>query len=230
MSERAGGCGFVFVDGIDGSGKSTLARALCGQLQRAGTPAFVLAVDDFRQPVDWSKPDDEETNIYYERYFDLASLDRCCEALAQGAQHVQLPTFHEGKAVETRIVPVPAASLVVVEGVFTQRLKMASHAALIYVDVPWEEARRRILIRDQARGRTLDDVTHRIEARYFPAQRRYLEACAPTSRAHWVLSPTARGGFAVRGEPDRSQPVPLAPPHRMALQAALAATVRPASS
>jgi cytidylate kinase len=119
--------------------------------------------------VNWTDPRGE-AEVYWEDYFDLTAIDRTIARLRADGR------------------------LVVVEGIFTLRLAEATEAALIYLEVTYSEAARRILKRDIRLGRTAADVRHRISARYFPAQQRYRAAFHPLDQAALVLEnsdPTA---------------------------------------
>jgi uridine kinase len=180
----------IAVDGIDGSGKSILARQLTAAADRAGLATVVLGVDDFRRPVDWSQGGRAEADIYYDDYYDLAHLDRCLRAFLDGASSVEIPVFDSRteRLEGTRTVPFAGAAVAVVEGVFALRVgAVAAGAALLYLRTSFSEARRRILARDTARGRTPENVSHRIDARYFPSQERYLREHDPVGRADVII-------------------------------------------
>jgi uridine kinase len=159
----------VAVDGIDGSGKSRFAAALAAACAAAGVPATLLHVDDFRREVDFSGLDaDAEAALYYDRYFDLDALD--------------------GRLVSFRDESAGEAGLAIVEGVFTLRVPtVAAAAALVVLTVSADEARRRILTRDRAKGRTQEEITRRIARRYFPAQARYRAELDPEARAAAIV-------------------------------------------
>jgi len=183
MSEEAGGARrLIAIDGVDGSGKSMLADRLLGALADGGTPAVVLRVDDFRRPIAWGQDARAEADVYYEDYYDLALLDRAARAFLDGQPAFEIPVFdsrterHQG----TRTISFGDGTLALVEGVFAQRVEVVRElAAIVYIETSRGEARRRILARDTARGRTVADVTHRIDARYFPAQDRYVRERDP---------------------------------------------------
>ncbi len=159
----------VAVDGLDGSGKSQFAAALAAACAAGGVAATVLHVDDFRREIDFAGLDaDAEAALYYERYFDLGALDGKLASFAAGA--------------------ADDAELAIVEGVFTLRVPtVAAAAALVALTVSPDEARRRILARDRQKGRTDDDINHRIAHRYFPAQDRYRAAFDVLGRATAVV-------------------------------------------
>jgi uridine kinase len=185
----------IAVDGLDGSGKSHFARALVAACEAEGAGAVVLfRVDDFRRPLPALASPGDEATLYYDHYYDFALLDACLRSFLQGAPGISIPRFDPAREVleGEHAMRFDNARLAVVEGVFVMRAAEAAAASLIALEVTEAEARRRILARDLARGRPLDVVEHRIDHRYFPAQRRYREAFDPLRRAdvlvdneHW---------------------------------------------
>jgi uridine kinase len=180
----------IAVDGIDGSGKTMLADRLLAVLAQAGTPAVLLRVDDFRRPIAWGHDARGEADLYYEDYYDLALLERGARAFLECDSGFELPVFdsrterHQGR----RTIAFDGAPLALIEGVFAQRVAaVRQSAAIVYIETSREEARRRILARDMGRGRTIADVTHRIDARYFPAQDRYVREHDPLAHADALI-------------------------------------------
>jgi uridine kinase len=158
----------VAVDGIDGSGKSRFATVLLNACVADDVPAMLFHVDDFRRHLDFAGLDaGAEASLYYERYFDLDGLDRVLAPLVQSAG---------------------AAPVAIVEGVFTLRVPtVASAGALLVLNVSPAEARRRILERDRAKGRSDAEINHRITRRYFPSRERYLAELGSDARADAVV-------------------------------------------
>jgi len=180
----------VAIDGIDGSGKSIFAAALTAALAANEVPPVLLRVDDFRRPVDWSRADKSEADLYYDEYYDLTLLDRCLCDFLDGGQGVEIPYYDTAaeRLSGTRPVTFNEATVAVVEGVFVLRIPtVADRAAVIYIETTAEEARRRILSRDVARGRSPQEVQRRIDARYVPGQTRYQAAVDPIARAAAVI-------------------------------------------
>jgi uridine kinase len=155
----------VLVDGIDGSGKTGFAGRLAEAIRADGSPVALVHVDDFRRPVSWDDPRGE-AEVYWSDYFDLGGLQAEVDDLAA------------------------SGGTVLLEGIFTLRLPALARSPLIYLELDYEVAARRILARDVARGRTEEDVLHRIEERYFPAQRRYRAEYAPCERAATLIDST----------------------------------------
>ncbi len=154
----------VAVDGLDGSGKSRLASSLVDVLTSRGQAPNMLHVDDFRRPLDFAGLDaTAEAALYYDRYYDFAALQTQLASCARQAA----PT--------------------VIEGVMLLRAGLPPEAYLIVLEVSAGEARRRIQARDQAKGRSEQEVSRRIERRYFPAQARYRAAHDPVARADVLI-------------------------------------------
>jgi len=175
----------VTIDGADGSGKSTLASQLAAGLEQAGWPVAMFSVDDFRRPVDWSRADRREVDTYYDGYYALDELERCLQACRAGAPSVTIPVFDsrtETLAGE-RTIDLGRARVALVEGVFALRVPAAAAGLVIYVELDAAEARRRLIARDLARGRSRAVIEHRLDARYVPAQERYAATYHPAERA-----------------------------------------------
>jgi uridine kinase len=172
----------VTVDGIDGSGKSTFARRLVDLM---GKRAVLFAVDDFRRPVDWTAPGKSELEVYYHQRYDLVALDSCLRAFRDGQPSCRFRTFDGAREAlgDEREVVFGDAVVAVVEGVFVARLRSSVDVLSVYVDIPRAEAEWRVRARDQAKGRTLEEVQRRIDQRYFPAHDRYLREQQPRERA-----------------------------------------------
>ena len=153
----------VAIDGVDGSGKSRLADALAAALGADGTPVTTVHVDDFRRPLELTGLEPKaESDAYYDRYYDFAAVG---QALASAAR----------------------AGTTILEGVMLLRAPLPANSWLVVLEVTAEEARRRILARDQAKGRSPEEVSRRIDRRYFPAQARYRAAHDPVGRAHALI-------------------------------------------
>ena len=159
----------VAVDGLDGSGKSQLAAALAAACAADGVSTTIVHVDDFRRDLDFGGlAAVAEAAHYYEWYYDLDALD------------ARLASF--------QAAATGTADLAIVEGVFTLRVPtIAVSAALVVLRVSGDEARRRILARDRAKGRTDEEIQRRIARRYFPGQDRYRIECDPEARAAAIV-------------------------------------------
>lgn len=178
----------VTVDGLDGSGKSTFSRRLLEALSAGGQTAVAVRVDDFRRSVDWGSAS-TECDAYYDNYYDLAACELCLRAFVTGEPCVDLPLYDiaSERRTGTRPLVLEGASIAVVEGVFPLRMPAAAEGVLIFLETSEAEARRRIIRRDLAKGRTHAEIERRIDQRYFPSQRRYRAELGPRERADVVI-------------------------------------------
>lgn len=207
----------VAVDGVDGSGKSTLADRLLQAFGADGLGAVLLRVDDFRRPVDWSRADKSELDLYYDDYYDLERLGDCLRAFAGGAAAVEIPLYDAAnqRPGAPRRLDLAGATIALVEGVFVQRVPVVSASAtIIYVVTTLDEARRRLVSRDVARGRAPAEVERRMTMRYTPGQARYHAATDPVTRAAVVID----NQHPERPSPLRYHPLRLPPPLARALE------------
>jgi uridine kinase len=187
----------IAIDGIDGSGKSTFARNLRGALEAGGLPATIVSVDDFRRPMQWDALAGAEVDAYYDDYYDLELAERCLRAFLAGEPGATIPRYDSvtERIDEERHLDFARAQIAIVEGVFPMRIPAVAAGLLVFLDTSDEEARRRIIARDQHKGRSREETERRIDRRYFPAQRRYHAALSPRDRADVLIDnerPTER--------------------------------------
>ena len=127
-----------------------------------------MRIDDFRRPGELEGIDPrQESDLYYDRYYDFEAVDR------------RLGSLVADEAGE--------AALVLIEGVFVLRARLAAEAPLIVLEVGQDEARRRIMTRDRAKGREEAEIARRIDRRYFPAHLRYRAAFDPAAHADLLI-------------------------------------------
>ncbi|MBX3158286.1 MAG: hypothetical protein KF773_20120 [Deltaproteobacteria bacterium] len=178
----------ITIDGIDGAGKSTFARSLLASLERAGRRGVVVSIDEFRRPVDW-KQAGIEVDAYYDNYYDLGMCEAALAAFVGGAPAITIPAFDSRteQLDGSRTLELEGTSFAIVEGVFPLRLPSAAAGIVVFLDVDEAVARQRILERDQRRGRARPEIEHRIDQRYFPAQKRYWAQLDPRERADILI-------------------------------------------
>ncbi|HUS64966.1 MAG TPA: hypothetical protein VMZ28_10510 [Kofleriaceae bacterium] len=211
----------VTVGGIDGSGKSSFARRLAAAFGAAGLPAVLLHVDDFRRGVDWTRTDRAPEAIYGEDYFDFAALEACLDAFRAGLPAARRPRF-DGATEQLDgdlEVPMHGARVAVVEGVFMMRLPSTDAHVRVWMRSSYELGRRRIIERGDPPWRTEAEWNQRIDERYFPAQRRYLDEFRPEERADividnedWQRPVLVRADLGRLEEPFRTVMASLLPP------------------
>jgi uridine kinase len=176
------------------------AEGLVAGLAAAGIPAALFHVDDFRRPLDWTRTDRSEADLYFDEYYDLGLIERCVLAFNARAPEIDIPIFDSvtERLVGRRRLALAGADLAVVEGIFALRIPAAARGLVIYIEAGEEEARRRILERDLQKGRSREVIEHRLMARYLPGQRRYQAAFHPRERADVVIDNDTLGSPRVR--------------------------------
>jgi hypothetical protein len=128
---------------------------------------LIIHVDDFRRKLDFSQLDPaDESSLYYDCYFDFLNVSAALAAALAGPRD---------------------GAVAILEGVMVLRAQLPAGTPLVVLSVSIEEARRRIIARDQAKGRTVAEINRRIDRRYFPAHFRYCAEFDPQRRADLVV-------------------------------------------
>jgi uridine kinase len=195
----------ITIDGVDGSGKSTFAGRLAAALATEDVRTVLVAVDDFRRPVDWAAIA-SEPDAYYDAYYDLARADELLAAFLGGAPGADLPQFDPvaERVTGARRLDFAGAAAAILEGVFPLRVPAAAGGLVIYLDTSAALARRRIVERDLRKGRTREDIERRIDRRYHPGQQRYHAELDPRGRADVIVdNEDPEAPRCVRGELSR---------------------------
>jgi len=164
----------VAIDGVGASGKTTFAAQLA---QRLGPrPVIVLHVDDFFHPseVRHARGRHSPEGFWLDAYDYDALVALTLAPLGPGGSGRYRPAV-----AETGTRQAPPDALVLVEGTFLHRDELNRFWDYsIYLDVPFEEATRRMALRDGE---------HRPMDRYVGGQRLYFDAAAPWERASLVV-------------------------------------------
>jgi uridine kinase len=170
----------VAIDGPGGSGKSTLAR----QLADGWPKAAVVEMDDFYRPSAERvlRPKVHGANFDRERL-----VTEVLEPLASGrAGRYRRYDWGEDRLAEWHAVP--AAAVVLVEGVYSTSEPLHEHFDYtIWVDCPYDVRLKRGLERDGEQMRTV------WLQEWMPAEKRYFEAERPDGRADLVLDGAGTG-------------------------------------
>jgi uridine kinase len=175
----------VAVDGVGASGKTTFAARLADRLRPR--PVIVLHVDDFFRPSAdrHARGRHSAEGFWLDAYDYDALVTGTLVPLATGGSGLYRPASFDPAADATvEPDPVEAArdALVLVEGTFLHRDELLRFWDFsIYLDVPFEEATRRMVRRDGE---------HRPTERYVGGQLLYFAAASPWERASLVVDNT----------------------------------------
>jgi uridine kinase len=178
----------VGISGIDCAGKSTLARVLARDLRAAGEDAVVIGGDDFNRPRAERSTHPAEEGDYG---FDYTELIRDVLAPARHGERVEARLRvkdWDRDAWEERDFVVEPGAVVLVEGVFLFTPAVVPFLDLkIWLDIGFEDALERALVRDADAMGGPDGVRERYATRYFPGQHLHLERERPHEAADLVL-------------------------------------------
>ncbi len=179
----------IGIDGLGGAGKSTVSEQVCAALEADGIHTLLLHIDDFIHPRAVRYNDNyPEWQCYYDlqwRYDHFADVLRAVKA---GADAVEAELYDkENDSYFTRRYTLHERTAVIVEGIFLQRGELRGlFDCMVYIDVPEDERLGRVLRRDTYIGNERQ-IAEKYEKRYFPAERRYFEACRPERSADIVV-------------------------------------------
>ena len=178
----------VCVDGVDGAGKTTFADELAAVLRERDVRVVRAGIDGFHHPRAHRHADGRNAEAVWTRHFDYPALRReLLDPWRSGPGSTYRPVVHDVHAdanVDAAPQPVPAAGVLLVDGVFAQRPELAdAWDVAIFLEVPFEVSVTRMAARDG----TVADVDHPDQRRYADAQRRYLTTCDPRRRADVVV-------------------------------------------
>jgi uridine kinase len=168
----------VGIDGVDGAGKTTFADALADELVR---PVVRISVDDFHQAesVRYRRGRDSAAGFWLDA-FDYGRMiaDVFVPLRADGRYRRAARDLRSDQPLDPGWHTAPPGAVVIVDGLFLQRVELAGMFDLVvYLDVPFEIAARRLHARDGVRP--LD--------RYVGASLIYFAECDPIRRADIVI-------------------------------------------
>ena len=183
----------VAIDGIDASGKTTLADQLAPVIEHRGRPVIRASIDGFHRPRSQRYQQGPDSPAgYYEDSFDYAALKSVLlhPLEPHGSRRYRRGVFDMRNDVpliaEEEVAPPNAALLF--DGVFLLRPEL--HALWdyrIFIQVDFEIALQRAMIRDQELFGSSEAVRARYLQRYIPGQRLYFQAVNPRTLADVIV-------------------------------------------
>ena len=183
----------IAVDGLTASGKSTFGHELAEEIGRAGRQVLRASLDDFKRP--WSEAhlyDRISAEGYYRNAFDYERSRRLLlmPAAPDGSGNVALCSIDPLTQVDhsATTVAMTADGVLVVDGVFAFRPELEDYWDLrIWLDIDPDLSIARGTLRDASIEGSEDAAEQLHRSRYLPAERIYVAACDPISRADIVI-------------------------------------------
>jgi uridine kinase len=176
----------VGVNGIDCSGKTTFAKALEGYLKTKGHPTQIIAIDDFLNPKTIRYSGSNPADNYYNKSFNTKKLiEKLLKPISEKINVAARLKSVDPKTDKYNVLKryiINADTIVILEGVFIYKKDTAPYIDYkIYLDVPFGECLNRAIARDSA------EIYTRYDAKYLPAQDKYIKECAPASQSDLVI-------------------------------------------
>jgi uridine kinase len=178
----------VAIDGVDGAGKTTFADDLASVLERRGVVVLRVSVDGFHHPrvVRYRRGRHDPDGFFLDSYDHEALTSRLLAPIRSGEGTFvrAIRDVATDEPVAVRAEPVPAAGVLVLDGIFLHRDELVHRWDLsVFLDVPFAVSVGRCARRDG----TDPDPDAPSNRRYVEGQRRYLERCRPRQRATLVI-------------------------------------------
>ena len=183
----------VAIDGIDASGKTTLADQLVPLIEQRGRPVIRASIDGFHHPRSQRYRQGPDSPAgYYEDSFDYAALQSVLlhPLGLNGSRRYRRTIFDVRSDVPfiTKEEEAPANAILLFDGVFLLRPELnALWDYRIFIQVDFEAALQRAMIRDQELFGSSEAVQARYWQRYIPGQRLYFQAVNPEKLADVVV-------------------------------------------
>lgn len=171
------------IDGLSRSGKTTLASAVTKQAGAMGIAGCLFHIDDFI--VERNKRYGtglDEWREYYEHQWPVDKLTQAFFSKLKKAGQVEL-CYYEAELDQclAKTVQLPEQALIIVEGVFLQRIEWRSYYdRVLYLACPREKR----LLRE---AKAVRENLEKMERRYWKAESHYEKTVQPETQADWVL-------------------------------------------
>jgi uridine kinase len=167
----------IGINGIDGSGKTRFSESLEKFLVSRGYEIQAIHLDDFHHPRAIRYAGENQAENYYNKSFNINLVVE--KLLAPLPQKSSLSTkltvldWRTDRYDIEREFSFNHNTIVIFEGVFLFRKELSPYIDYkIFLDIPFEESKRRALIRDNNLSKT---ELKKYDEKYLPAQAKYLE-------------------------------------------------------
>ncbi len=179
----------IGINGIDGAGKTKFAEALETYLKTQDYSTQLIHLDDFHHPRAVRYVGSDQVDNYYNRSFNIGLIiDKLLSPL-QKKQRVSLKLktleLNTDNYTTERKYIIKPNTVVIFEGVFLFRKELAPYINLkVFLDISFEECKKRASVRDP------QEIVHRYDNKYIPAQQKYLSEYPPPKVAAIVIDNT----------------------------------------
>lgn len=175
----------VGIDGLGGAGKTTLVHQLMSRLQKY-CPVVIIRLDD--HIVERNKRYGTGREEWYEYYYlqwDISMLtEELFMKIHENCSCLTLPFYDKSNdTYKMKDIPIPTNSIVIIEGVFNQRIEWIGYYDFtVFVDCPRDIRYERVLQRDTYIG-SREKILDKYRKRYWLAEEHYLEVVKPEMTA-----------------------------------------------
>jgi len=181
----------IGIDGLGGAGKTTLVKEIEQELSYHNCQAVSIHLDDhIVERKNRYQTGHEEWYEYYYLQWDVTKLTATLfEPLSNGCDNIQLDFYDKfTDTTSTKLVNVPSASVVLIEGIFLQRKEWKGYYNfVVYLDYPRELRYERVLNRDLYIGKYEERLT-KYQRRYWLAEKHYMNIVKPIMNADLVYN------------------------------------------
>ncbi|MCA9962336.1 MAG: hypothetical protein KC413_18295 [Anaerolineales bacterium] len=184
----------VAIDGIDTAGKTILADDLATEIGKGTTHLPLRAsVDSFHNPraIRYQRGVDSPEGYYVDSFDYGAMIERLLKPLGPGGdRRVETAVFDLQKDAPLYKTPqaIPDNTILLCDGIFLHRPTLRPYWDItLYLEIHFEVALERALMRDTALLGSADAVRMRYLQRYIPGQQIYLAQCRPQQFANMVI-------------------------------------------
>lgn len=183
----------VAIDGIDAAGKTTLADELTPLIRERDRVVIRASVDAFHNPqtVRYSLgPLSPEG--YFRDSFNLpvlvASLLAPLGPEGDGRYRNAVFDYRVDAPVHVQPRHASPGDILLFDGIFLGRPELDTYWDLfVFIQITFETCLARAWERNKNLPMTEEEVRHRYQTRYLPAQEYYLATCRPQARADFIL-------------------------------------------
>jgi uridine kinase len=179
----------IGVNGIDGAGKTKFAESLEAYLNTKGYQTQLIQLDDFHNPKAIRYAGKNQADNYYNKSFNIILVvEKLLAPLRRNSvfsTRLTLLDWRTDKYDIEREFSFNRNTIVIFEGVFLFRKELSPYIDYkVFLDIPFEESKRRAIIRDS------EADVKKYDAKYLPAQAKYLEEYPPRKVADIVIDNT----------------------------------------